>query len=85
MQFIAVRFDRLSAQEHYGIIQQTCPSPLIPRSSFGANAAPADSPPGASAKSDRGLRERLHTIIFEADTRTARIFDLMLIATILHD
>jgi hypothetical protein len=84
MQFIAARFDRLSAQEHYGIIQQTCRSPLIPRPSFGANAA-TSRPAGRFGKVRPRLRERLHTIVFEADTRTARIFDLTLIATILHD
>jgi hypothetical protein len=50
MQFIAARFDRLSAQEHYGIIQQTCPSPLIPRPSFGANAATGRLPAGRFGK-----------------------------------
>lgn len=34
-------------------------------------------------KPERGLRERLYTVIFEADTRAGRLFDLSLIAAIL--
>ncbi|MDC8758838.1 ion transporter [Janthinobacterium fluminis] len=50
---------------------------------------PADArrrPPAAAAlpfgKPERGPRERLYTIIFEADTRAGRLFDLSLIAAI---
>jgi voltage-gated potassium channel len=48
---------------------------------------PSDSSPSQPyqqfGKPERGLRERLYTIIFEADTRAGRWFDLTLIGAIL--
>jgi voltage-gated potassium channel len=46
------------------------------------SASPAD-PSGYFGKPDRGIRERMYTIIFEADTRAGRAFDFALIAAIL--
>lgn len=47
-----------------------------------ATATPAD--PGQQfGKPSEGLRARLYTVIFEADTRAGRIFDLALIVAIL--
>jgi len=47
-----------------------------------ATATPAD-PGHQFGKPSEGLRARLYTVIFEADTRAGRIFDLALIVAIL--
>ena len=47
-----------------------------------AQATPAD-PGHQFGKPSEGLRARLYTVIFEADTRAGRIFDLTLIVAIL--
>ncbi|MDQ1918936.1 ion transporter [Massilia pseudoviolaceinigra] len=39
--------------------------------------------PPAYGKPDTGLRRRIYTIIFEADTRTGKTFDVLLVALIL--
>ncbi|MEP7282097.1 MAG: ion transporter [Rubrivivax sp.] len=44
---------------------------------------PIDPPPSDGGAADAGWRRRLYTIIFEADTRAGRAFDLALIAFIL--
>ena len=44
---------------------------------------PVSHPRDKFGKPDRGLRERAFTIIFEADTRAGRLFDLTLIGAIL--
>lgn len=43
----------------------------------------APHPPPSFGKPEHGLRRRLYTIIFEADTRAGRHFDVLLVATIL--
>jgi voltage-gated potassium channel len=53
------------------------PAPKSPR-----RAPPAD-PRDKFGKPERGLRERVFTVVFEADTLAGRIFDLALIGTIL--
>ncbi|OGB25131.1 MAG: ion transporter [Burkholderiales bacterium RIFCSPLOWO2_02_FULL_57_36] len=40
-------------------------------------------PDGYFGKPDRGIRERMYTVIFEADTRAGRAFDFVLIGAIL--
>lgn len=47
--------------------------------------APAIAPnsPRSFGKPDGGFRRRLYTIIFEADTATGKLFDVLLVATIL--
>lgn len=46
------------------------------------SSSPAD-PYGHFGKPERGIRERMYTIIFEADTRAGRAFDFTVIAAIL--
>jgi voltage-gated potassium channel len=61
-----------------------------------SNMKASDTPPGKAAqrastadpygkfgKPERGLRERVYTIVFEAETRAGRLFDLALIGAIL--
>lgn len=44
---------------------------------------PPHLPPATHAGADAGWRLRLYTVIFEADTRAGRLFDLVLVAMIL--
>lgn len=46
-------------------------------------AALAPNTPSSFGKPDGGLRRRLYTVIFEADTEAGKTFDVLLVATIL--
>lgn len=48
-----------------------------------SKAAPTADPYGKFGKPERGWRERIYTIVFEADTHAGRLFDLALIGAIL--